>query len=268
MSEAAAATGPIRTTLIDIGNCIGCRACQVACKQWNEQDGEQTQLESDLGFQNPATLSARTYTLIAFNEFENAAEAGRHGIRVRDAALSSLPGAGVRLRLPDDGALPAGRRSGVVQRGQVHRLPILPAGMSLGRADLGMELARAEDLEVHALRRPRRAAGADRVQRRRRSQTPRTSGSAAVSRPPPASRRARPTPCSTAHVTRCSPKRTSASPTGPTGTSITFTERRSWAGRACCTSRGCRSRNSASRLTGKSPFRPSARRRSAPFPPP
>ena len=76
MSEAAAATGPIRTTLIDIGNCIGCRACQVACKQWNEQDGEQTQLESDLGFQNPATLSARTYTLIAFNEFENAQKPG------------------------------------------------------------------------------------------------------------------------------------------------------------------------------------------------
>ncbi len=71
-----AATGPIRTTLIDIGNCIGCRACQVACKQWNEQDGEPTQLESDLGFQNPATLSARTYTLIAFNEFENAQTPG------------------------------------------------------------------------------------------------------------------------------------------------------------------------------------------------
>ncbi len=49
MSEPAA-TGPIRTTLIDIGNCIGCRACQVACKQWNEQDGEQTQLESGSGF--------------------------------------------------------------------------------------------------------------------------------------------------------------------------------------------------------------------------
>ena len=75
MSEAAA-TGPIRTTLIDIANCIGCRACQVACKQWNEKDGEQTFLESDLGFQNPATLSARTYTLIAFHEVENPASPG------------------------------------------------------------------------------------------------------------------------------------------------------------------------------------------------
>jgi len=65
------ATGPIRTTLIDIANCIGCRACQVACKQWNEKDGEETFLESDLGFQNPATLSAKTYTLIAFHEALN-----------------------------------------------------------------------------------------------------------------------------------------------------------------------------------------------------
>ena len=67
MSEAAA-TGPIRTTLIDIANCIGCRACQVACKQWNDKDGEQTELQSDLGFQNPAVLSAKTLTLISYRE--------------------------------------------------------------------------------------------------------------------------------------------------------------------------------------------------------
>ena len=66
-----AAAGPIRATLIDITNCIGCRACQVACKQWNEREGEETELEPELGFQNPATLSAKTYTLIAFHEMEN-----------------------------------------------------------------------------------------------------------------------------------------------------------------------------------------------------
>jgi formate dehydrogenase iron-sulfur subunit len=63
--------GPIRATLIDIANCIGCRACQVACKQWNETDGEQTGLDDQLGFQNPAALSAKTLTLIAFHEAEN-----------------------------------------------------------------------------------------------------------------------------------------------------------------------------------------------------
>ena len=75
MSDAVAA-GPIRTTLIDIANCIGCRACQVACKQWNEREGEDTELEPDLGFQNPAVLSAKTYTLIAFHEMENPAKPG------------------------------------------------------------------------------------------------------------------------------------------------------------------------------------------------
>ena len=43
-TPSASAPVPIRTTLIDITNCIGCRACQVACKQWNERDGEETEL--------------------------------------------------------------------------------------------------------------------------------------------------------------------------------------------------------------------------------
>jgi len=72
----SAAAGPIRSTLIDITNCIGCRACQVACKQWNEREGEETELEAELGFQNPATLSAKTYTLIAFHEMENPQKPG------------------------------------------------------------------------------------------------------------------------------------------------------------------------------------------------
>jgi len=72
----AAAAGPIRTTLIDVTNCIGCRACQVACKQWNEREGEETELQAQLGFQNPATLSAKTYTLISFHEMENPQKPG------------------------------------------------------------------------------------------------------------------------------------------------------------------------------------------------
>ena len=64
-----ASSGPVKTTLIDITNCIGCRACQVACKQWNDREGENTELLPDIGLQNPATLSAKTYTLISFHEF-------------------------------------------------------------------------------------------------------------------------------------------------------------------------------------------------------
>jgi formate dehydrogenase iron-sulfur subunit len=66
MSDPAAT--PIKTTLIDITKCIGCRACQVACKNWNDRDGEETDLLGQMGFQNPATLSAKTYTLITFHE--------------------------------------------------------------------------------------------------------------------------------------------------------------------------------------------------------
>lgn len=60
--------GDVKSTLIDITNCIGCRACQVACKEWNERDGESTELLPELGYQNPAVLSAKTYTLISSHE--------------------------------------------------------------------------------------------------------------------------------------------------------------------------------------------------------
>jgi len=74
-------TGTIqtKTTLVDITKCIGCRACQVACKHWNERDGEATELEYNLGFQNPATLSAKTLTLISFHEIpDEQAQGGLH----------------------------------------------------------------------------------------------------------------------------------------------------------------------------------------------
>jgi formate dehydrogenase iron-sulfur subunit len=74
-----ASTTPVKTTLIDITKCIGCRACQVACKQWNEREGEETALQDYMGFQNPATLSAKTYTLITFHELpDEKAPGGLH----------------------------------------------------------------------------------------------------------------------------------------------------------------------------------------------
>jgi len=75
-ASAASKPVPIRTTLIDIANCIGCRACQVACKQWNDREGEDTELQAHMGFTNPATLSSKTYTLISFHEMENPEKPG------------------------------------------------------------------------------------------------------------------------------------------------------------------------------------------------
>ena len=63
-----------KATLIDVTRCIGCRACQVACKNWNGCEGEQTELLGQLGLQNPVALSADTWTLITSHEIpdENA----------------------------------------------------------------------------------------------------------------------------------------------------------------------------------------------------
>lgn len=57
--------------LYDNTKCIGCRGCQVACKQWNELPAEKTSFfvgGADSGYQNPAHLSEYTYTLISYHE--------------------------------------------------------------------------------------------------------------------------------------------------------------------------------------------------------
>jgi len=78
MNESSS-TAPVKATLIDITKCIGCRACQVACKQWNDREGEQTEFQWQIGYQNPPTLSAKTLTLITFHELpDEKAPGGLH----------------------------------------------------------------------------------------------------------------------------------------------------------------------------------------------
>jgi formate dehydrogenase iron-sulfur subunit len=55
--------------LIDTTKCIGCKACQVACMEWND-------LRDEIGtctghYDNPADLSDRSWTLMRFAEYEN-----------------------------------------------------------------------------------------------------------------------------------------------------------------------------------------------------
>jgi formate dehydrogenase beta subunit len=59
--------------LFDMGKCIACRACQVACKQWNELPAEKTTFFAATGgYQNPIGLSPKTYTLVKFYEVSKA----------------------------------------------------------------------------------------------------------------------------------------------------------------------------------------------------
>jgi formate dehydrogenase iron-sulfur subunit len=55
--------------LCDATKCIGCRACQVACKQWNDLQPVTT---SNSGtYENPPQLNAYTFTKIHFTELED-----------------------------------------------------------------------------------------------------------------------------------------------------------------------------------------------------
>ncbi|MQY80734.1 MAG: 4Fe-4S dicluster domain-containing protein [Dehalococcoidia bacterium] len=55
--------------LYDATKCMGCRACQVACKQWNELPAEKTTNSGTI--ENPPKMSARTFTKINFTEIED-----------------------------------------------------------------------------------------------------------------------------------------------------------------------------------------------------
>ncbi len=46
--------------------CIGCRACQVACKSWNQLPGDKTVNRG--GFENPPELTPHLYNKIHYLE--------------------------------------------------------------------------------------------------------------------------------------------------------------------------------------------------------
>ncbi len=57
--------------LVDATKCTGCRACQLACKQWNNLPAKQT--ENRGSYQNPEKLSPTTWSLIRFDEVDSGA---------------------------------------------------------------------------------------------------------------------------------------------------------------------------------------------------
>ena len=55
-----------KAVLTDLRKCMGCRGCQVACKQWNELPAVETKQRGT--YENPPDLSANTWTVIKFRE--------------------------------------------------------------------------------------------------------------------------------------------------------------------------------------------------------
>jgi formate dehydrogenase iron-sulfur subunit len=57
-----------KAMLIDVTKCMGCRGCQVACKEWNDLPAETT---ACLGcYDNPEDLSPITWNRVEFYEYE------------------------------------------------------------------------------------------------------------------------------------------------------------------------------------------------------
>lgn len=55
--------------LIDVSKCIGCKACQTACMEWNDLRDE---IGTNVGvYDNPADLTEHSWTVMRFSEYEN-----------------------------------------------------------------------------------------------------------------------------------------------------------------------------------------------------
>ena len=86
--------------LIDVSICIGCKACQVACSEWNELREE---VGSCVGvYDNPTDLSAQAWTVMRFNEVE---ENGKLEWQIRKDGCMHSADPGCLKSCPSPGAI-------------------------------------------------------------------------------------------------------------------------------------------------------------------
>ena len=61
-----------KSVLIDLTRCIGCRGCQIACKEWNERSVKHTTMAGN--FTNPPELNSECFTRIKYVEQQKEAQ--------------------------------------------------------------------------------------------------------------------------------------------------------------------------------------------------
>lgn len=86
--------------LIDVTSCIGCKACQVACSEWND-------IRDEVGhnhgvYDNPMDLSAKSWTVMRFSEV---VEDGRLQWLIRKDGCMHCSDPGCLKACPSEGAI-------------------------------------------------------------------------------------------------------------------------------------------------------------------
>ncbi len=93
-------TQPIVTKLIDTSTCIGCKACEVACQEWNDLPPETT---VQMGtYQTLPETTSNLWNLIKFNEHES--EQGFHWLMRKDQCMHCTE-PGCLIACPAPGAI-------------------------------------------------------------------------------------------------------------------------------------------------------------------
>jgi len=86
--------------LIDVSTCIGCKACQAACMEWNDIRDE---IGSNVGvYDNPANLTENSWTVMRYAEVE---EAGRLEWLIRKDGCMHCADPGCLKACPSPGAI-------------------------------------------------------------------------------------------------------------------------------------------------------------------
>ena len=104
--------------------CIGCKACEVACKEWNNLPADEVGLTGH-SYDNTGALSANTWRHVAFIEKKQADRAALRTLRTQTGyGVRDNTQAGVPERLADDERRVQALPPRAVHGGLPHRRPV------------------------------------------------------------------------------------------------------------------------------------------------
>ena len=136
--------------LMDTTTCIGCKACEVACLEWNGYTFSETTFDNS--YQTMPETAWNYWNLIKFNEHER--EDGTMMLLMRKDQCMHCEDPGCLAACPADGAI-VQYANGIVdfQQKQLHRLRLLHHGLPVQYSEIQPD--GAESFQMHAVQRPR-----------------------------------------------------------------------------------------------------------------